>query len=138
MYCSITEGCRRWTTRLRTPSSQYVKEEHDKCNVRTKHLFVMITDEHYEQPDLLQENEIVLSPEYDEGGMGCQLALLRLHNHVHRRGAEATDAEKPGSVRVMESPSSIAQPSERPTVSTVTQSRKKYLRMGSGQFDSHR
>jgi hypothetical protein len=67
---------------------KYVKEEHDKCNVSTKHLFIMITDEHYGQWDLLQGNEIVLSPQYHEDAIGRQLALLRLHNHVHRGEAE--------------------------------------------------
>ena len=56
---------------------KYVKEEHDKCNVSTKHLFVMITDEHYKQWDRLHGNEIVLLPHYHEDAIGRQLALLR-------------------------------------------------------------
>ena len=67
---------------------KYVKEEHDKCNVRTEHFFVLITDEHYKQWDCLQGNEIVLSPHYHEDAIGRQLALLRQHNHAHRGKAE--------------------------------------------------
>jgi hypothetical protein len=64
-------------------SYQSVKEEHEKCNVSTSHLFVMITDEEFASNGGLSENEIVLSSEMHSAAIGPLLALLRKHNHAH-------------------------------------------------------
>jgi len=57
-----------------------VQEEHKKCDVSTPHLFVLITDEHFEDFADLKSNEVVLP--YDQHGavMGPLLALLRSFN----------------------------------------------------------
>ena len=62
-----------------------VQEEHKKCDVSTPHLFVLITDEHFEDFADLKSNEVVLP--YDQHGavMGPLLALLRSFNHSNRR-----------------------------------------------------
>jgi hypothetical protein len=62
-----------------------VQEEHEKCNVTTPHLFVMITDERFDAFADLAPNEVVLP--YDQHGavMGPLLALLRRFNHSNRR-----------------------------------------------------
>ena len=62
-----------------------VQEEHKKCNVSTPHLFVLITDEHFEDFADLESNEVVLP--YDQHGavMGPLLALLRSFNHSNKR-----------------------------------------------------
>ena len=71
--------------RRKVPQMNYekVKKEHEKCNVITPHLFVMITDEDFEDWTNLKENEIVLSPAMHGDAISPQLALLRKHNHAH-------------------------------------------------------
>ena len=61
-----------------------VKEEHDKCDVSTAHLFVIITDEEFDDFASLRENEIVLSSEMHSAAIGPLLALLRKHNHAQQ------------------------------------------------------
>jgi hypothetical protein len=62
-----------------------VREEHEKCNVSTSHLFVFITDEDFADCNELQENEIVLSYSHHEAAWGPLLALLRKFNHSNIR-----------------------------------------------------
>jgi hypothetical protein len=62
-----------------------LNEEHDKCDVGTPHLFIIITDEVFDSSPSdppLRKNEIVLSPNLHSAAIGPLLALLRQHNHM--------------------------------------------------------
>jgi hypothetical protein len=64
-----------------------LKEEHDKCDVGTPHLLIIITDEVFDSSPSdppLRKNEIVLSPNLNSAAIGPLLALLRQHNHAHQ------------------------------------------------------
>jgi hypothetical protein len=61
-----------------------VTDEHKKCNVKTKHLFVMVADRGFTDGGELEKNEIVLPGTDHAKAIGPLLALLRLHNHGHR------------------------------------------------------
>ena len=65
--------------------TETVKEEHEKCNVKEDHLFVLITNERFDQVDDLSENEIVISHDLHNAWMGPLLAVLRLFNHQERK-----------------------------------------------------
>jgi hypothetical protein len=73
--------------RKRMPSFNVsrVVNEHAKCNVKTNHLFVMVTDADFTDSDKLENNEIVLPGRDHKNAIGPLLALLRLHNHFHRQ-----------------------------------------------------
>ena len=58
-----------------------VRFEHEKCQVSTDHLFVVITDRDFSDFNGLAENEIVLSHMDHKGLMGESVALLQLFNH---------------------------------------------------------
>ena len=58
-----------------------VRFEHEKCQVSTGHLFVVMTDRDFLDFNSLAENEIVLSLMDHKGLMGESVALLRLFNH---------------------------------------------------------
>jgi len=62
-----------------------VRDEHAKCDVKTQHLFVLITDEDFTGHDQLAKNEIVVSYRDHASVIGPLLALLRLFNHSHVR-----------------------------------------------------
>jgi hypothetical protein len=62
-----------------------VRAEHAKCNVKTPHLFVLVTDEDFTDHNELAENEIVVSHRDHAAVIGPLLALLRLFNHSHVR-----------------------------------------------------
>jgi hypothetical protein len=62
-----------------------VRKEHSKCRVDTTHLFVMITDEQFNDFAYLEPNEIVLSHNEHVAVMGPLLALLRKFNHSNKR-----------------------------------------------------
>lgn len=63
-----------------------VKEEHDKCNVKTPHLFIMVSDKDFEATDRdkIKSNEVVLPRSEHGKALGPLLALLRRHNHGYR------------------------------------------------------
>ncbi|CAB9502857.1 expressed unknown protein [Seminavis robusta] len=70
------------------PSFGYdsVKEEHNKCDVETSHLFIMVSDKDFKATDRgqIQSNEIILPRNEREKALGPLLALLRRHNHAPR------------------------------------------------------
>ena len=70
------------------PSFGYnlVKEEHVKCDVKTPHLFILVSDKDFKATDRdkIKDNEIVLPRTQHERALGPPLALLRRHNHGHR------------------------------------------------------
>ena len=68
--------------KIPTLSYKKVKAEHDKCKVKTPHLFVIITDEVFDSKEKLENNEIVLPSNMHSAAIGPLLALLRKHNHV--------------------------------------------------------
>ena len=68
-----------------TASYRMVEIEHQKCDVATPHLFVLITDEDFSDQNSLKNNEIVLSYREHSSTIGPLLALLRKYNHDYRR-----------------------------------------------------
>ena len=70
------------------PSFGYdsVHEEHKKCDVKTSHLFVMVSDNNFKATDYgqLEDNEIVLPRTEHEKAIWPLLALLGSHNHAYR------------------------------------------------------
>jgi hypothetical protein len=58
-----------------------VQEEHKKCRVQNEHLFVIVTDERFDDKHMLADNEIVISHDLHDMWMGPLLALMRLYNH---------------------------------------------------------
>jgi len=71
-------------------SLQDVRAEHKKCNVKTSHLFVVITDKDFTEVKDLADNEIVLSYSDLDALMGKPLALLQKFNHHFNRQALVT------------------------------------------------
>ncbi len=69
-------------------SLEAVRKEHAKCNVSTLHLFVVITDEDFQDAAKLASNEIVLSYLHHAAAIGPLLALLRKFNHSNRHKVE--------------------------------------------------
>ena len=66
-----------------------VKEEHEKCDVKTPHLFIIVSDKEDKEfkatdRDQIQSNEVVLPRTEHDKALGPLLALLRLHNHGER------------------------------------------------------
>ena len=63
-----------------------VKEEHEKCDVKTPHLFIIVSDKEFKATDRdqIQSNEVVLPRTEHDKALGPLLALLRLHNHGER------------------------------------------------------
>ena len=74
------------TKKRKVPSFGHgaVKEAHEKCNVGTSHLFVMLSDMDFTGEKELEANEIVLHRKEHECPIEPLLALLRRHNHGHR------------------------------------------------------
>ncbi len=66
-------------------SIEHFRAEHAKCNVKTPHLFVLVTDEDFIDHEKLENNEIVVSHRDHASVIGPLLALLRLSNHSHVR-----------------------------------------------------
>jgi len=63
--------------------AENVRKEHAKCDVKTEHLFVLITDEDFTDNNQLEKNEIVVSHRDHASVIGPLLSLLRLFNHSH-------------------------------------------------------
>ncbi len=77
----ISQGKNVQGTTVPALSVETVRVEHEKCNVDTPHLFVVVTDHRFDHQKELAPNEIVLSHDVHGKWMGPLWALMRLHNH---------------------------------------------------------
>ena len=57
--------------------------EHNKCNIKTSHLFIIVSDKKFNEKDVskIADNEIVLPMNKHKEALGPLLSLLHLHNH---------------------------------------------------------
>mmetsp|Transcript_45428 Transcript_45428/g.110442 ORF Transcript_45428/g.110442 Transcript_45428/m.110442 type:complete len:811 (-) Transcript_45428:427-2859(-) len=65
----------------------YLRDEHSKCDISQRHLFVMITDKGAtdEVKAMLSDNECLITHNSQKRAIGSLLAMLRLFNHVANR-----------------------------------------------------